>query len=356
MKTEQNQSTERKILRVSYGVDISSESFVASCGVMYDDLKKEVNNAKSFSNNNRGFDKLLSHTKKHLKNLALCDKSEIWFVMEASGVYYENLAYFLYKKGYNVHVALANKVKNFTRTMENKSKNDVLDSRAISQYGLEKDLKSWKPMDPVMKKLKELTRELLSTKDTAAEIKNKLHAKKNAHEMNSQTIKRLNQQIDFFKNQIKKINGDINNILRENPELKEKIDKITVNLKGVGQQTVVTVISETNKFTEIENRRQLTSFVGMDVIENQSGKRTGKTRISKKGNSIIRKSLYLPAIGSIRYDKKMNSLYQRVCERHGWESKKIGITAVMRKLLHVIYALWKNDTVYDPNYGITKFN
>lgn len=352
MKTEQKQSTKRKVCRVSYGSDISSESFVASCGVMYDDLQREVNNVKKFTNNNRGFEKFIAYTRKHLKNINLSNDAKIWFVMEASGVYYENLAYYLYEKGYSVHVALANKVKNFTKTMENKSKNDELDSRAISLYGLEKQLMQWKPMHPEMKKLKELTRELISTKETTAAIKNQLHAKNSGHEINIQTVKRINQQIKFFKAQIEKIKKDIDKVLNENPEFKKKTDKICSNLKGVGQQTVVTVLSETNKFTDIRNRRQLTSYVGFDIVENQSGKRTGRTRISKKGNSIIRKALYLPAITSIRFDKKMHDLYQRVCERHGWVSKKIGIIAVMRKLLHIIYALWKNDTEYDPNYGI----
>lgn len=352
MKTEQKQSISRKVCRVSYGSDISSESFVASCGVMYDNLHREVNNVKKFTNNNRGFEKFIAYTKKHLKSINLVDNAEVWFVMEASGVYYENLAYFLNKKGLNVHVALANKVKNFTRTMENKSKNDELDSRAISLYGLEKQLLQWKPMSEEMKKLKELIRELISTKETAAGIKNQLHAKNSGHEMNPQTIKRINQQIKFFKAQTEKIKKDIEKVLEENPELKERTNKISTHLKGVGLQTVITVISETNKFTDIRNRRQLTSYAGFDIVENQSGKRTGKTRISKKGNSIIRKALYLPAITSIRFDKKMYDLYHRVCERHGWVSKRIGIVAVMRKLLHIIYALWKNGEEYDPNYGV----
>lgn len=352
MKTEQKQRTTRKVCRVSFGSDISSESFVASCGVMYDNLQREVNNVKKFANNRRGFEKFLAYTKKYLKSLNLSDGAEIWYVMEASGVYYENLAYFLHEKGFNVHVALANKVKNFIKTMENKSKNDELDSKGISLYGLEKQLLKWKPLLPEMKKLKELTRELISTKETAAAIKNQLHAKDSGHEINPKTIKRINQQIKFFKTQIKKIESDIMKIIDDNPKLKEKVNKITI-LKGIGVQTVITVLSETNEFSDIRNRRQLTSYTGFDIVENQSGNRIGKTRISKKGNSHVRKALYLPAITCIRFDKKMSILFHRVCERHGWVSKKIGIIAVMRKLLHIIYALWKNDTEYDPNYGMT---
>ena len=55
----------------------------------------------------------------------------------------------------------------------------------------------------------------------------------------------------------------------------------------------------------------------------------------------------MPALSTIKHDNKMKHLYERVCERNGWKNKKSGIIAVMRKLLHIIFALWKNDTEYD---------
>jgi transposase len=60
----------------------------------------------------------------------------------------------------------------------------------------------------------------------------------------------------------------------------------------------------------------------------------------------------MPALSCKKHDKKMKDLYERVLERHGGKNKKIAIVAVMRKILHIIYALWKNRTKYDPNYGI----
>jgi transposase len=53
--------------------------------------------------------------------------------------------------------------------------------------------------------------------------------------------------------------------------------------------SAVTVIAETNGFTLFENSKQLVSYAGYDVVENQSGKRVGKTSISKKGNYRIRR-------------------------------------------------------------------
>lgn len=341
----------KNILRISYGIDISSDDFAASYGIFYSDMEREVTNISKFKNTRRGFDKFLAFTKKHQSKDNPDGNIQTWYVMEASGVYYENLAYYLNNKGLNVHVALANKVKNFIKTLENKSKTDDLDSIAIAQYGLEKQLLKWTPPAPEMKELKELSRELSALKEMRTSAKNQNHARNKAHEINNSSIKRIKDLIKFLNKQIKKSEKDIETSVKSNPELKDKIDKITV-LKGVGLHTAVMIIAETNGFEGITNRRQLTSYVGLDVKENQSGKKDGKASISKHGNKYVRKGLYMPALSCKKHDKKMKDLYERVCERHGWKIKKVGVIAVMRKILHIIYALWKNGTEYNPNYGI----
>jgi transposase len=314
-------------------------------------MEREVTNIKKFKNTKRGFDKFLAFTKKHQNKINSDGTIQTWYVMEASGVYYENLAYYLNDKGLNVHVALANKVKSYIKTLENKSKNDELDSIAIAQYGLEKQLLKWVPPSPEMKELKELSRELSALKDIRTVAKNQSHAKSKAYEINNSSIKRTKETIKYLNKQIKKVEKDLLAAVKDNPELKKFIEDVTI-LKGVGFQTVVLVIAETNGFERILNRRQITSYVGLDVKENQSGKKAGKSSISKHGNSYIRKGLYMPALSCKKHDKKMKDLYERILERHGYKNKKIAVVAVMRKILHIIYALWKNRTKYDPNYGI----
>ena len=124
-------------------------------------------------------------------------------------MYYENLAYYLNDKGLNVHVALANKVKSFIKTLENKSKNDELDSIAIAQYGLEKQLLKWMPPSPEMKELKELSRELSALKGMRTVAKNQSHAKNKAYEINNSSIKRIKELIRYLNKQIKKVESGL---------------------------------------------------------------------------------------------------------------------------------------------------
>ena len=59
----------------------------------------------------------------------------------------------------------------------------------------------------------------------------------------------------------------------------------------------------------------------------------------------------MPALSAIRFEPKLKLHYLRLCKRYNWKDKKKAVVAIMRKLLILIYSLWKNDTVYDPNYN-----
>lgn len=112
--------------------------------------------------------------------------------------------------------------------------------------------------------------------------------------------------------------------------------------------TVICIVAENNAFALITNTRQLVSYAGLDIQQNQSGNRIGKTRISKKGNSFIRYALYMPALCASRFNPIMKDFYNNLKDRK--PAKKIAVTAVARKLLILMYILWKNEEVFDLAY------
>ena len=114
--------------------------------------------------------------------------------------------------------------------------------------------------------------------------------------------------------------------------------------------TAATVLAETNGFELIHNRRQLTSYAGLDVREKQSGTSVkGKPRISKRGNRYLRKAMYMPALAAIRSDPRHKATFSRLVSRHGIKMK--AAVAVQRKVLEMIYTLHKTKKIYDENYN-----
>jgi len=333
-----------QIIKQAVGIDVSKDSVTVRYGSMDKEQNQLITNSVTFDNAPNGHEKLFIWAQKQ----KLSDDVPLWFLMEATGVYYENLAYFLSEKAdQKVVVILPNKAKSFSKTLEQKSKTDDIDSKNLTILALGKPLTAWNITPELMRQLKALTREHLTLKEMATQVKNQMHAKKNSYKPLKQTIRRLQQQLNLYYKQLKDIEKQIHELVDSDKDLKDRIDKID-KIEGLGLMTIVTIIAETNGFALIENQRQLTSYSGLDVVHNSSGLKKGKTSISKKGNKFIRRALFMPALVAIRYNQKLKELFIRLVAKKN--VKKVALIAVARKLLVLIYTIWKNNTDYIPNY------
>ena len=62
----------------------------------------------------------------------------------------------------------------------------------------------------------------------------------------------------------------------------------------------------------------------------------------------MRKCLHFPALAAIRSAELMKALFVRLVSKHGIKMK--AAVAVQRKLLILIYVLWKKNQSFDKNY------
>ena len=336
-----------EIIKQTIGSDISKDNFVVRHGTIDTNQETKISNAETFTNDTKGFNKF----NKWIQKNKIGDSVQLWIIMEATGVYYENLAYFLTKKGYNICVILPNKTKNYAKTLNTKSKTDSIDSRTLTQFGLERKLDKWETPKPLFKELKSLVRERISMQGINTQLKNQLHAKEYSFRPSKQTVKRLKSHISNNNKTIKIVEKEIETLLKSDKELYKKVQKI-VTIKGVGLTTIASILAETNGFALIKSRNQLASYAGLDVVLNESGKRIGKTKISKRGNSHLRKSVYMPALSAVRWNQEFKNLYVRILNKRG--IKKVALTAVSRKILLLVYTLWKSEQPYFANYQVAK--
>ncbi len=325
------------------GIDISMDDFHACIKVRTESGKVTIKGTRTFKNTYDGFEGFLRWVMDRKK-----EGYVLSFVMEATGVYYEDLAYFLYSSKEQVSVVLANKIKNYAKSLNIKTKTDKVDSKVIAGFGIERKLDEWKPMSPVYKELRDHCRELLSIKKEMNRARNQLHAMIRSHNKSKSIIKLKTDQIKFYEKAIKSIEKELHKIVDRDRQLKEKLRKLQT-ITGIGFETSVILASETNGFALFKSIRQLVSYAGLDVEFKESGKFKGKTRITKKGNSRIRQALFMPAMSATRYNEPIKALHARICERNP-DIKKKGIVAGMRKLLIYTYVIWKKDMEYDRNY------
>jgi len=328
-----------KILRQSIGVDISKSKFDCCLGVIDELSNFKILGHKTFANNPSGFLKLIHWIEsKKIKSVPIS------LVMEATGVYYENLAYYLNDNStFDISVVLPAKAKFYFKSLSHKSKTDKADAEMLCQFSLERRLRIWKPISCNLREMKILTREHRDNKKMLNQLKNQLHAKLSSYKPIQDTIKRLKKKIELIEIQCLQIENELKSMTHDNDFISDKLDKVC-SIPGVGFMTAISVVSEMNGFALVKNAKQLTSYAGLDVRHNDSGMKTGKSRISKKGNRYIRAALYMPALSASRLNEHLKDFYSRINSKN--KCKKIGLIGVARKLLILIYTLYKNDEYF----------
>ncbi|WP_243348551.1 IS110 family transposase [Parabacteroides sp. FAFU027] len=336
-------------VKYSVGLDCSKEEFVAAMSLFTSDQKITVKATRKFKNTAKGFSDCDHWICQHKKvDVAIV------LTMEATGNYHENLAYYFYNQGYIVSIVLPNKSKKYMQSLGLKSKNDTIDAKGLSQMGAEQRLPAWEPFSPSVYELRALTRFCEQLSMNRTQLMNQLSSMEYGMFQVEEVKNSLLSLIQLIETQIAETKVRIKELINKDEKIRERYDKISP-IKGLGPLTFATIIAETNGFKLFENERQLTSYAGYDIVENQSGKRVGKTKISKKGNSHIRRIMHMASLNVVKYgEPKFVNLYNRIMSKTTIKMK--AYVAIQRKLLCLTYILWKRNEAYDANYEAKQSN
>lgn len=300
-----------KAVKYGVGIDMGKDSFHV-CLSAIDALQRiKIRATHQFDNKPAGFAQLVKWVDHHAKESTLPRH----FLMEATGVYYEHLALYLHGRQDHVSVVLPQKTACYIKALGLKTKNDTVDAQALATMAAQQSLDAWHPISEAMYRLRQTTRQYTQLQEVKTLLGNQLHAINASMYPDPLVQKHFMGLMEVIDKQLKACQKAIEAAIVANPEWNRKVEQICA-IKGVGVLTVAQVLAETNEFALFENQRQLVSYAGYDVVENQSGKRVGKTRISKRGNARIRHCLHMGALMVVRYEQRpFVGLYERVFER-----------------------------------------
>lgn len=333
-------------LKQNVGIDLSMESFEVNFSALDYNFEKHCLGTTKFINENKGFNKLIAWVDKH------CTPDiDVSFTIEFTGVYYERLAYFLKENNKVVHMVIPSKSKKYCQSLSIASKTDKLDARALSWMGLERKLPEWNPISTLFLSMRTLTREREELLKERTITLNRIHSLGFKEKSSKSTLERLEARLKLINEHIEEVEKEIYEIIKSDDNLHKNFQRVTT-IPGVAFVTLATILAETDGFAAIKNQKQLTSYAGYDVKLMESGKYKGKSKISKQGNAHIRRVLHFPALTAIRYNISLSVFYGRVNDKKS--KPMIAGVAVQRKLLCLIYAIWKSGDVYDPKYEANK--
>lgn len=290
-------------------------------------------------NNNQGFAKIMEHT-----------GTGYHFVMEATGVYYIRLAFYLHSRGCVLSVVNAMAIKRYIQMHLERNKTDKKDAGWICRYAVEQKPPYWQMPDSAYFESKQLYNTIREYTEQIKRFNNQLHSLRLLPVPSKDTIKSLEKIIVQLEKEIKQLEQKLQLLLEKwQPVQLKNVSSV----KGIGKRAAAMLIVFTQGFKYTQNHRQLISFAGLAPTQYVSGSSIqGKPRIYKRGGKNLRDVLYMCSMNAMKTNTACKALYERL--RANGKTGKQALVAVMNKLLKQVFAVVKNNSLYQPNYCSAK--
>lgn len=296
----------------------------------------KVSKAKRYKQTPEGHNALIAQLKK---------AKPVRIVMEATGIYYFDLAIALAEAGLPVAVINPKSFRHFAELKLQTSKTDAIDSDLLAEYGQRMVPALWTPPDQHHQALRSLGRQINRLVGCRAQAKNRLHALRATRATPDLLIEDEQDGIATLERRIERLRQAAQSLLAEAPALQRGYQHLLA-AKGVGEATALSILAELCVLPRSLKSGQISRQAGLDVRQHQSGTSVHRpARISKAGNVYLRSALYMPALSAVRYDRHARAFYETLVARG--KKKVQALVAVMRKYLTGLWACLKTDTPFE---------
>jgi transposase len=291
--------------------------------------------AQTFANTPSGFEALLAW-------LAQFGAAQIHACLEATGSYSDAIARFLWLQGFTVSVLNPAVLVDYRKAKNLRRKNDRLDAQLLAQYGAEMQPAAWAPVPDAVLLLRQWLAYRRALKKMSQQTSNRLEAGRM-----SPWIKLCShEQVRVLELRISEAEMRLMALVNQSADLLTPFCLLT-SIPGIGWVVAVHLIAQIGDIHRFRSASSLVSLAGLGVTEHRSGSWVNRPgHIDRHGHALLRGLLYWSAVTAIRTDPAMAAWAQRM--RTSGKSDMVIITAVMRKLLHIAFGVWKHGTPYDP--------
>ena len=275
------------------------------------------------------------------------DLKDIHVTLEATGVYHENIAYYLFDKGLKVSIINPAYIKSYGASLGSRNKTDKKDSVLLARYAHSAKPKLWTPPPAEARHLKSLLSRSYALQEDLQRELNRLE-KANATDTAPVVTASIKQMIASLQEAIAKLNNDIDDHIDRHPNLKQDQDLLQT-IKGVGPVVSKQMVSLMHN-KQFSQASQMAAFLGLVPKHHESGLFKGKSRLAKNGSSAIRAKLYMPALVAIKHNPDVKAQYERLLANG--KCKMQAVCAAMRKLVHICFGVIKHQQPYQARVGL----
>lgn len=256
-------------------------------------------------------------------------------VLEATGGYERAVVAALAAAGLPVVVANPRQVRDFARSTGQLAKTDHIDAHILALFA--------DRVRPVPRALPdEATRTLDALLTRRRQVLDMLTAERNrlAHALPA-VHRGITQHIRWLERRLKDVDHDLDQMIQSSSVWRAK-ENLLRSAPGVGPVVSRTLIGDLPELGTL-NRKQIAALVGVAPLARDSGTLRGK-RLVWGGRAPVRAVLYMAALVASQRNPVIRAFYQHLVA--AGKPKKVALTACMRKLLIILNAMMKTNTVW----------
>lgn len=259
-------------------------------------------------------------------------------LLEATGGYETQIAAALAHARLPVVVINPRQVRDFAKATGRLAKTDRIDAQVLAHFAEAIHPKPRLLADEEQRELGALMSRHCQLVEMSTMEKNRMHTTtRNVREQ-------IQAHIEWLRGEIEKVDSQLDDFISQSPVFQRKVE-IVKSVPGVGptlSKALVSYLPELGVIT----RKEIAALAGVAPFSSDSGKHKGK-RVIWGGRKHIRSLLYMGALVATRFNQTIRDFYQRLLAVG--KCKKIALTACMRKLLTILNAMIRNDSLWSKN-------
>ncbi|ATP40871.1 IS110 family transposase [Solibacillus sp. R5-41] len=156
-------------------------------------------------------------------------------------------------------------------------------------------------------------------------------------------IATLLRQFRLLETEIEAVNDQLTELAKTTMEY-----DLLASVPGLGDATIVDLLSEVGSFSLYENPRQLIKLAGLTLRENSSGQHKGQKHISKRGRKRLRHILFKVIVPLIRHNLAFKQLHEYYTTRNQNPLRgKQSMVVLCGKLLKILHGICKKKVYFN---------
>jgi len=322
-----------KAMPPSIGIDVSKKKFDVALITAQGKYRCKV-----FDNNASGFKAFLDWIQAHVPG------GQAQACMEATGVYHEALANFLFDNQVTVFVVNPLRVKRFVESEGLRNKTDEGDAKALARFASKNELDAWEAPSKSVRELQALVVRLESLQTMRQAELNRLDI---AHTSVRGSIEAVVAALD---KEIEAVRSLIRKTIDDDPELRQRNDLLDT-IPGLGDRTIPSLLAYIGRPERFKTVKALIAYAGLTPAIRQSGTSLDKKKgLHPAGHRDLRQALFYPAMAAGRFNPIVAAFWQRLKAQN--KPGKVIVVACMHKLLAIAYGVLKSRQPFNPDLAL----